>query len=123
MSLKLVSETPPAGGEPTGRGSQSPLWAVPPWTPWVKVRPPGVRCRAPAPRPGLRRGPREPVSEQWRHRTMVVFPHKESFGLRFVWSLPQDLVAMGGPTRGIQPQTTELLGSLGHLNHSTAIRW
>ncbi|TWW67249.1 hypothetical protein D4764_02G0002900 [Takifugu flavidus] len=35
----------------------------------------------------------------------------------------RDLFAIGGPTRGIKPQTTELLGSLGHANPSTTIRW
>ena len=77
----------------------------------------------PAPRPGSRREPRWPTSGQGRHGTILAFPHKGSFGLSFVWSLPQDLFAMGGSTRVTKPQATELLGSLGHANPSTTIRW
>ena len=45
---------PPAGGEPTGRGSTSSLWAELGRTPWAKVRPPDARCRALP--PGLAQG-------------------------------------------------------------------
>lgn len=43
--------------------------------------------------------------------------------MHFVWSFTQDLFVMGGPTRRIKPQTSELLGSLGHAFPSTTIRW
>ncbi|XP_061558660.1 DNA-directed RNA polymerase III subunit RPC9 isoform X1 [Phycodurus eques] len=34
-----------------------------------------------------------------------------------------DLFAIGDPARGLNPQTTSLLGLLGHTNPSTTIRW
>lgn len=37
------------------------------------------------------------------------------------WSLTKDLFALGDPTRGIKPQTTELLVLL--RNPFTTIRW
>ena len=46
------------------------------------------------------------------------FTSQGVFGLRFVWSLPQHFFALRGPTRGIMPKTTELLGSLGLTNPS-----
>ena len=43
------------------------------------------------------------------------------FELLLVWPVTQKLFAMGNPKKG--PQKTQLLGSFGHTNSPTTIRW
>ena len=72
----------------------------------------------PFPRPGFRAGSQCP-SEQGTQ--VLVIHHRSLLNRVFFWPLTLDH-AFGDPTRGKQPLTTCLLGSLRHSNPSTMVK-
>lgn len=101
----------------TGRGSHIVSSGLAWQNPLSKGQPAGTRCHAP--QPGTRRG----VLLTSVRARIVCLPHRKgSFGLNLVWSLTQDLFAIGDPNRGIKPRQLSSK-DMGHANTSTMIRW